>query len=144
MLPWERPVFDSAFELWREQGVLQLVVPRGAHLRTSDMKELIRLVKALDPGGAAPVLMECGGDLRVDDDARRLLGRACGRNGHPVALFTMDLACRMQAETFLRLQRPYFPFKLFAWREDAVRWVRERVQRHALAQGPAVENRLDG
>jgi hypothetical protein len=98
------------------------------------MKELIRLIAALDPSGTAPVLLECREQVVVTENARALLRRVCGAQGHAVAFLTTDLNCRLQGEMFKTVQRPAFPFRVFGWREDAVRWVRERLQ-HAVIVG---------
>jgi len=128
MLSWERPAFDSPFEIWREDGVVYLVLAEGARVRLRDMKELLRLVAVMDPGGTAPVLMECRDRATVEDSARELLRRFCRTDGNPVALFTHDLDCRLQGEVFKRVQRPRFQFRVFGWRDEACRWVRERQQ----------------
>ncbi len=128
MLARERPVFDCPFELWREDGVLHLVLRNGSELDIRNLKELMRLIAAMDPDGRAPVLMECRDEVHVEEDARVLLCRACGKQGHPVALFTTDLQCRLQGELFKQVQRPAFPFRVFGWRDEALRWVRERRQ----------------
>lgn len=133
MLSWEKPAFGSPFELWREDGVVHLVVAEGARVRLGDMKELVRLVAALDPTGSAPVLMECRERATVDDSARELLRRLCRTDGNPVAFFTHDLDCRLQGEIFKRVQRPAFQFRVFGWRDEACRWVRERCQLNELA-----------
>ncbi|MEZ4807462.1 MAG: hypothetical protein R2815_08290 [Flavobacteriales bacterium] len=135
MLAWEKPAFGSPFELWREDGLLHLVLAKGARLTSRDMKELIRLIAAMDPDGKAPVLMEFPEMAQVDEPARELLRRACGANGHPIAFFTHDLECRLQGELFKRVQRPRFPFRVFGWRNDAVRWARERRQLVEMTRG---------
>jgi len=63
-----------------------------------------------------------------------LLRKACVSSQRSVALLTQDLDVRLQGEVFKRLQRPSFPFRLFAWREDAHRWVRERKQLAEMGQ----------
>lgn len=127
MLTWEKPVFNSGFELWREDGLLRLVLTQEARLGMADIKELLRLVAALDPAGRCPILAECAGQVIVTQEARALICRA-GRSHHAVALLTADLECRLQGEIFKRLQRPAFPFRVFGFREEALRWVRERAQ----------------
>lgn len=134
MLQWDKPVFDPPFELWRSEGVLHLTITAGRRLELAHMKELIRLVAALDGSGRAPVLMECRENVQFAEEARALLLRACGAQGHPVAFFTLDLDCRLQGEVFKRVQRPAFPFRVFAWRDEACRWVRERQQAAGLLQ----------
>ncbi len=77
MLRWDAPAFGPPFELWREEGILHLVLAPGAQLRTSDMKELIRLIAAMDRGGRTPVMIDHATGVVVPDDARRLLTRVC-------------------------------------------------------------------
>lgn len=132
MLMWQRPAFDSAFELWREDGVLHLVLAKGAQVAVPHMKEIIRLIGAMDPTGNVPVMLEYNAKVVVNEDARRLLKRVCGAQGHPVALYTADLECRLQGEVFKRVHRPAFPFRVFGWRDEAFRWARERVQLHEI------------
>ena len=128
-----RTTFDPPFELWREDGVLHLVLARGARVKVRDMKEFIRLVAALDGTGHAPVLMEYPEQVVVDEPARALLRRVCGAQGHPVALFAVGAAGRAQAEVFKHVERPDFPFRVFALREEAFRWARERRELAELA-----------
>ena len=132
----DRPVFDQPFELWREDGVLHLVLGIGAQVRISDMKEFIRLVAALDRSGSSPVLIEHARGANVAEDARMILRRVCGAQGHPVGLLAIDPECRAQAEIFKVLERPAFPFRVFARRDEALRWVRERRQLAALVMRP--------
>lgn len=132
----DRPVFDQPFELWREDGVLHLVLGIGAQVRISDMKEFIRLVAALDRSGSSPVLIEHARGANVAEDARMILRRVCGAQGHPVGLLAIDPEGRTQAEIFKVLERPAFPFRVFARRDEALRWVRERRQLAALVMRP--------
>ena len=125
---WERPAFDSPFELWREEGFLHLVLARSAQVGVPQMKEMIRLIGVMDPTGRAPVMLEYNALVAVTEDARKLLRRVCGAQGHPVALYTTDLECRLQGELFKQVHRPVFPFRVFGRREEGFRWARERVQ----------------
>jgi len=134
MLEHERTTFEPPFELWREDGVLHLVMAKGARVQVRDMKEFIRLVAALDRTGRSPVLMEYAQHVVVEDGARALLSRVCGAQGHPVALFAMDHSSRSQAELFKHVERPAFPFRVFGHRQDAFRWARERRQLAELVQ----------
>lgn len=134
MLEQERTTFEPPFELWREDGLLHLVMAKGARIQVRDMKEFIRLVGALDRSGRSPVLMEYAEHVVVEDRARALLRRVCGAQGHPVALFAMDPTSRNQAELFKHVERPAFPFRVFSLREEAFRWARERRQLAELVQ----------
>jgi len=124
----DRPVFDQPFELWREDGVLYLVLGVGAQVRIHDIKEFIRLVAALDGTGFSPVLIEYASGASVAEEARMLLRRVCGAQGHPVGILAIDPDGRAQAEVFKVVERPAFPFRVFARRDEALRWVRERRQ----------------
>lgn len=134
MLAWEKPAFGSPFELWREDGILHLVLAKGARMSIGDMKEMIRLIAAMDPEGRSPVLLEYPEGVQVEESARDLLRRVCGAQGHPVAFFTHDLNSRLQGELFKRMHKPSFPFRVFSWRDEACRWVRERRQLVELAE----------
>ena len=87
-------------------------------------------------GWNSPVLIEHARGANVAEDARMLLRRVCGAQGHPVGLLAMDPEGRAQAEIFKILERPAFPFRVFARRDEAWRWVRERRQLAALVMRP--------
>lgn len=118
--------FEQPFELWREKGMLHFVLAPGARVDTRHMKEFIRLVAALDRSGRAPVVMEFNAQAVVADDARALLRRVCGEQGHPVAVLALDLPGRKQAELFKYTERPAFPFQVFGSRTEAERWATDR------------------
>lgn len=122
----ERPAFEQPFELWREGGMLHLVLAKGARVDRQQMKEFIRLIAALDPSGAKPVVMEYPAHVVVAQDARVLLRRVCGAQGHPVALLALDAGGRAQAELFKHMERPAFPFQVFDRSDAAFAWARER------------------
>ena len=132
MLQWEAPAFDSPFELWREDGVLHLVLAKGGRMRVAHMKEILRLIAALDRGGRVPVMIDHAHGVVVEEDARRLLTRACCSQGHPLAVYSTDRECRDQLDVFRTVHRPAFPFRVFERREEAFRWARERRQLSAL------------
>jgi hypothetical protein len=136
MLVWEKPVFGPPFELWKENGVLHMALAQGGSVRIGDMKEFVRLVAALDPTGTAPVLMELAPDVVVEEPARQLLRRVCGAQGHAVAVIAVDPTVRAQAEMFKHVERPAFPFRVFALRDQGHRWARERCQLKVLKDAP--------
>lgn len=131
-----RPAFKQPFELWREDGLLRFVLAPGAQVDRQHMKEFIRLVAALDRSGVAPVVMEFPAHVLVADDARALLRRVCGAQGHPVALVVADPGGRAQAELFKHVERPAFPFRIFESTEAAGRWGQESRSVYAAAIGP--------
>lgn len=129
-LPFEQP-----FELWREEGLLRFVLAPGARVEVRHMKEFIRLVAALDRQGNAPVVMEFNAKVFVADEARAILRRVCGAQGHPVALLATDAQGKALAEMFRYVERPAFPFQVFDVRLDAERWAMERKKKQDM---PAV------
>lgn len=140
MLQWEPPAFEQPFELWRDEGVLHLVLLEGAQLQPKVMKEMIRLMAAMDATGRVPVLIDHAPGVAVDDSARALLVRVCRAQGHPVAVYTANPQCRGQLEFFRQVHRPRFPFRVFDSRNEAWRWARERLQIEAVRN--AVKARL--
>lgn len=143
MFQWEPPVFEQPFELWREDGVLHLVLADGARMGTREMKEVLRLIGAMDRAGSAPVVIDHAPGVLVDDNARRLLARVCRAQGHPVVVHSADDRTRDELERFRAVYRPQFPFKVCAARQEAWRWARERQQlRQAGLHAEAVRGRL--
>ena len=134
MIAWEKPAFGSPFELWREDGLLHLVLAKRARLQIRDMKEMIRLIAALDPAGNAPVLLEFPEEAYAEEAAKILLKRVCKAQGHPVAFFTHDPKCKRQGIMFQKMNRPEFPFRVFEWRPDALLWAQ---QQRELVREPA-------
>jgi hypothetical protein len=132
MQVWEKPVFGPPFELWKESGILHLALAEGASVQVGHMKEFVRLVAALDPAGVSPVVMELAPDVVVEEQARQLLRRVCGAQGHAVAIVTVDPTVRAQAELFKHMERPAFPFRVFALRDEGYTWARERCQLKVL------------
>jgi len=139
-MQWEPPVFRPPFELWRDDGVLHLSLTEGARLSVKVMKEMVRLVAAIDRVGRTPVLIDHAPGATVDDDARALLVRVCRAQGHPVVVYSANQHCRAQVEFFLQVHRPRFPLRVFASRKDASRWAREFQQVEVIRN--AVRNRL--
>jgi hypothetical protein len=119
--------FRSSFELWREEGVILLVMARGTFMQVRDMKEVLRLIGALDPASKAPLLLECDGCI-VHPEALDLLCRVRQAYALPVALCTRDARVRYQAAHMRCARGSSFRFKLFEDRSKALVWVRERVQ----------------
>jgi len=121
------PALRSSFELWREEGVIRLVMAPGTDMQVRDMKELLRLVRALDPASKAPLLLECDGCL-VRPEALALLRRVRQAYALPVALCTRDPLVRYRAAQLGDAHGSSFQFKLFEDRSQALVWARERVQ----------------
>lgn len=116
------------FELWREEGRLHLHLANGARIGLREMKELLRLIEALDPERCCPVLYWQDELVQVDSAARDLLRRACRGPGRAVGFVVRDVADRVQGNFFVRFHRPRFPFRVCTDRDDALRWFRERMQ----------------
>ncbi len=129
--------FGCPFEIWREEGLVRLVLSQGATIQVSEMKELLRLLDALDPGRTTPVLLEQDELAGISHEAGTFVLRACKGPGRCVAFMAHGLADRLQGNFFLRFQRPRFLFRVFGERAEAMRWLRERHQLMTL--GVAVD-----
>lgn len=123
------------FELWREDNVIRLVVSSRGHLGIKEMKELIRLVGALDPSGTVPVVVELDALVQVGVRARLLLARMQPIGQRCVALIALDLSDRVQGEFFRRFHRPGFQFRVFHDHDAALHWLRRSV---VALPGPAL------
>lgn len=140
MHTWEPPAFEQPFELWRDDSVLHLALMRRARLTTGVMKEMIRLVAAMDASGRVPVLIDHAPEVVVEEPARALLVRVCRSQGHPVAVYSESAQCRAQLDVFRQVHKPRFPFREFSSRDEAWRWAQACAQISAVRE--AVKARL--
>lgn len=136
MNAWEPPVFEQPFELWRDAGVLHLVLANRAHLRRQEMKEMVRLIGAMDGSGRVPVMIDHAPGVQIDDDARALLVRVCRAQGHPVVVYATDTACLRQLELFKQVHRPRFPFQVAGSREEAWGWASRHMEQVEVSGAP--------
>ena len=112
------------FELWREEGVIRLVLSRGARIDICALKELLRVLGAVDPTGRAPVLVEEEDRVEFNEQARDMLRRISkSGGGRPVAVMAYDLTGRVQGGMLAHYFSGSFPMRTFAWREEAMRWI---------------------
>ncbi|MFN3875229.1 MAG: hypothetical protein ACK4L7_04875 [Flavobacteriales bacterium] len=128
MFRWEPPSLSRPFELWRDGCVVHVAIAEGARLGSNEMKEIIRLVAALDRSGGEPVLVGYAPGAAADEAAQRLLMRVCGKQGRPVAVHCSDGPAREALERLRLLCRPRFAFKVFETRPEAWKWARQRQQ----------------
>ncbi len=121
----ERPVPTiGPFELERENGVVHLTFRSAFHVGVAQLKEILRLLSALDPTVHVPLVVLCPGGLELAEPARGMLARACRAGCRPVAIATPELDMRLQAEVFRMVHRPAFPFRVFHSVDDALGWLR--------------------
>ncbi|MBK9274283.1 MAG: hypothetical protein IPM49_07065 [Flavobacteriales bacterium] len=113
----------APYELWREEGVLRVRLKARTRVDLREMRDLLRLAQAVDPGGRMPLVVELREQVRVAPEARTLLVRCSRLRGRPVAFLATDRSDRLQAEFFLRFNRPTFPFRVCTDLEDAADWV---------------------
>lgn len=140
MFDWEPPPLSQPFELWRDERAVHVALADGARVGLKEVKEIIRLVGAMDRSGSEPVLVGHAPGAVVDEGAQRLLARACAMHHRPVAVHCSDARTRDALERFRLIWRPRFAFKVFATRSEAWRWARQRQQladAGLLEPGPA-------
>lgn len=113
----------APYELWREEGVLHVRLKARTGIDLHAMRDLLRLAQAMDPAGRTPLVVEVREQVRVMPEARTLLVRCSRRRGRPVAFLAAERSDRLQAEFFLRFNRPSFPFRVCHDLEDAADWV---------------------
>jgi hypothetical protein len=111
------------FEIWREDGVIHLLLTHSSRIDAPVIKEILRVIGAVDPGGRSPVLVEQEDRAVLEEGARSLLHRVHHRPSRPVAFVANDLADRTAGELLGRYFHDRFPFRTFAWKVDALHWV---------------------
>ncbi|MCB0795562.1 MAG: hypothetical protein KDB88_12570 [Flavobacteriales bacterium] len=114
------------YEIWREEGILQVVFGTTARIRVQEMKEILRLVSALDPVVKAPVLARIGPGALISDMAKLLLARVSAPAGRSVAVLVSDHAELVQARFFHRFHRPGFQLLVTTDHSEAWLWASKR------------------
>lgn len=112
------------YELERQEDVLRIAFRAAYQVDPLQMKEILRLVAALDPAVQAAVVVDCPAGLTVTEETRALLARACRSACRPVAIATPELDLRLQAQVFKVVHRPGFPMRVFSSYAEALQWVR--------------------
>ncbi len=112
----------AAFEVWKEDGLVRLVLGNAAPIEPLGMKEILHALHGLDPLGVAPVMVEQEELVRMSPDAKNFLARFCSQDKRPVAFMAYDLPDRIQGEFFARFHKPTFPFRVFAAQDEALSW----------------------
>ena len=119
-------VLNAPFELWREDGVLHLTFNRSARIGMWEIKEILRLVCALDPVSEHPLLVHSDTDANVSNDARSLLMRLCRRNlKRTIGYVANTLSERISGDLFALFLQPNFPFKVFSSEAEAFKWLKK-------------------
>ncbi len=114
---------NAPYELWREDGILHLILNRTARIGMHEIKEILRIIKALDPVNMHPVMVLSDASANISNDARRLLQRSCrGDLKRSVAYVAGSFSDRISGDLFALVSRPTFPFKLVGTSNDAFKW----------------------
>ena len=116
--------FSNPFELWREDGILRLVISSDVIISVHEVKEWMRLLSALDPRCEAPLLVEQQGDLRLAGHAWEFAIRCGNVDSRSMALLVRDARSRALANLFLRSFDTAFPISVFSQEKTAMRWCR--------------------
>ena len=124
----------NQFELEREDRVLRIVFRSVCQLAVLHVKEILRLVGAMDPAVHTGVVVECPEGLEVGEASRMMLARACRSACRPVAIHTPDLDLRLQTELFRAMHRPAFPMRVFHSGVEAQRWVHDQIRAREMSQ----------
>jgi hypothetical protein len=110
------------FEIWREDGVLRVLLGSFTCIGVNEAKEMVRVLGAVDASGLEPVVIDTEEHVRFTADARVFLSRCCPDVGRPVAFVGFDGTDRLVAERFAHFLQPAFPFKAFNYLGDALDW----------------------
>ncbi len=110
------------FEIWREEGVMRVVMCQFMRIGVSEMKEIIRVLGVIDDTGTDPVVLELEEHVRVSPDARVFLSRCCSGAGRPVAMVASERTDREMGDLFRQYLQPAFPFRTFGHVTDAGDW----------------------
>ena len=110
------------FEIWREEGVMRVVMGQFMRIGVSEVKEIIRVLGVIDDTGSDPVVLELEEHVRVSPDARVFLSRCRSGAGRPVAMVAFDRADREMGDLFRQYLQPAFPFRTFGHVADAGDW----------------------
>ena len=113
----------APFELWREEQILHLTFGSSSSIGVTEIKEVLRLISALDPVNERVVVVHSDGSVSISADARLFLARSCnGELRRSVALVAETLSSRVTGDMFSLLNRPRFPFLVVNSVREALKW----------------------
>lgn len=121
----KRAVSTRTARVWSEDGcVVHVESVPGARETGEDAEAVVAAVlRQVDAPYA--LVVDLRGALSVDRDARRVYGSpAAGKRLVALAFVADTPLSRVLAASFLGLERPPFPARVFDREEDAVAWAR--------------------
>lgn len=125
-LAFMEQVAFSFGSLQRQPAFVSLKINEGTKLDGRHLQEVIDALKRLAPAGPVPVLVDARVMVEATAEARAV---AAGPELSAVvkanAILVNNTAVRLIANTFIWLNRPPFPVRVFTDEDKALEWLRE-------------------
>lgn len=123
------PIVETALATvrLRSDGMMQVVIKRGATADEDSVRDTVRVVEDLvGPGRRVGVLVDIRDRHRSEASARRYAaGPDPTRVAERIALLVLSPVSRMVGNAFLLGAKPMTPTRLFSSEEDAVAWLKQ-------------------
>jgi hypothetical protein len=113
-------------QLYFEDDVLHIVFKKDAVVELEHIEEIITLRKKNQKGKKVLTLVDSGQLWRVEKEAReRAASRDMIDNNIALAIVSNNLAQRLIANFYMKVDKPDVPTKMFNNYQDAIAWLKQ-------------------
>ncbi len=121
----EKFIETSCVSIWLDDGILHAVFHKGAQLSLADAKEMVEERWRITEGKTYPLYIDVHGLSSMDAEARQYMGGfEASYKASAAAFFVRNPREKFLINTYLTIEKPATPVKLFNSREKALRWLR--------------------
>jgi hypothetical protein len=130
-------VYETEYvKVWIEDGILQGIYKEGVHITLDAARKIVQGRVAFQGNVLLPAVMELQEIGSIDPDARAYLGtEEAGKNMSAIALVTDSPFMNIVSNMYIYFNRPPLPIKLFAKKDEALKWVQQFKKKNDGADG---------
>lgn len=134
----------SAYVSLIEEDVLLIIAKDGTIIDIPQMWENYNATIELNPAGDFPVIFEPEGYVSITQEARELAAtRDMAKESCAMAIMVNNMAMRLFANFYMKINKPPRPTKSFTNRKDAIVFCKEEYRKYlANKKALSAQNKL--